>query len=129
MHKKTRELYEPLPLVSDEGHCGCKDCCYYAEAIERTSPAIPQFFHQSGIDPRKEGGIWKVAEFDDRSRLSIVDYRFAGEREGTRQLVEWMEIDEAKFSLAYHPVLPIFQSCVPAMPELHAELLIRPEMD
>ena len=92
-------------------------------------PAIPQFFHQSGIDPRKEGGIWKVAEFDDRSRLSIVDYRFAGEMEGTRQLVEWMEIDEAKFSLAYHPVLPIFQSCVPAMPELHAELLIRPEMD
>lgn len=127
--QKTRELYEPLPLVLDEAHCGCEDCRYYAEAIERTSPAIRQVFHQFGIDPRKEGEIWKAAEFDDGIRLYIVDYRFVGEMEGTWQLDDWMEIDEAKFALAYHPVLPIFQSCVPAMLELHAELLIRPEMD
>ncbi|MEG0385582.1 hypothetical protein [Solibacillus cecembensis] len=31
--EKTKELYKPFPLISDKEHCGCVDCCYYAEAI------------------------------------------------------------------------------------------------
>lgn len=124
--QKTKELYESLPLVSDKEHCGCDDCSFYAAVIIHISPAIQQFFQQFGVDPRKEGEIWKAAEYDDGTRLYIVDYRFIGKIEDADQL-GLIEIDEAKFGLTNYPgslspkfVAPIIQ--------LSGDILIRPEM-
>lgn len=115
--ERTKELYEPLPLVSEEAHCGCVDCCFYVNAIRHSSPAIQHFFQRLGIDPRKEGNIWKAGELDNGTYLYIVDYRLIGEIEGAVQL-GWIEIDEAKFSLTNSPVLPS------PMLELQVEIMI-----
>lgn len=124
--EKTKELYESLPLVSDEEHCGCDDCSFYAEAIVHTSPAIQQFFQQFGVDPRKGKEIWKAAEYNDGTRLYIIDYHFIGNIEGADQLY-CIEIDEAKFGLTNYPgslsskfVAPIIQ--------LDGEILIHPNI-
>lgn len=123
--QRTKELYEPLPLVSEEAHCGCMDCCYYVEAVTRTSSAILEFFQQFGVDPRKEASVWKAAEFDDGAYLYIVDYRFVGKIEDAEQL-GWIEIDNAKFSLTNYPILPapnILKSVIPPIIELQVEIM------
>ncbi|KOS68324.1 hypothetical protein AEA09_06985 [Lysinibacillus contaminans] len=125
--QKTKELYAPLPLVSDKAHCGCEDCRYYTEAIMRTSAAIQQFLQQFGIDPRREGEIWMAAEYDDGTRLYIVDYRSVGKIQDADRLNGWIEIDEAKFSLTNYPILPIFSTLIPSIIVLQAEIMIRPE--
>lgn len=127
---RTKELYDPLPLVSDEAHCGCADCYYYVKAITCTSSAIQEYFWQFGIDPRKEASVWMAAEFDDGALLYIVDYRFVGEIEGDEQ-IGWIEIDNAKFSLTNYPSLQapmILKSVTPSMIELQVEIIFRPEI-
>lgn len=129
--EKTKELYDRLPLVSSKEHCGCIDCCYYVEAIAHMTSAIQHFFEQFGIDPRKEGAIWKAAEYDDGTCLYIVDYRFVGHIHGAEQF-GWIEIDDAKFSLTNYPALPlpkIVQALIPPMIELQAEIIIRPHFN
>lgn len=129
--QKTKALYESLPLVSEENHCGCVDCRYYAKAIMHTSPVIQHYFQQFGIDPRKEANVWKAGDFDDGTYLYIVDYRFIGEIVGTDQL-DWIEIDEAKFSLSNHPALPsptLLKTLIPPMIVLHVEIMIDSTMN
>ncbi|WP_155590793.1 hypothetical protein [Lysinibacillus cavernae] len=96
--EQTKELYAPLPLISDKEHCGCEDCSYYVKGIVHTSPAIQQFFQQFGIDPRKQGEIWKAADYSDGTRLYIVEYYFVGKVEDTEQ-IGWIEMENAKFAL------------------------------
>ncbi|MEK4426013.1 hypothetical protein [Solibacillus sp. FSL K6-1523] len=100
--EKTKELYDSLPLVSEKEHCGCDNCCYYAEAIIEMPLQIQQFFQKFGIDPRKKGEIWKAAEYDAGTCLYIVNYRCIGNIQGANQL-GWIEIDDAKFSLTNYP--------------------------
>ena len=96
--QKTKELYKELPLVSDEEHCGCSDCTYYAKAIVHTSPAIQQFFEQFGIDPRKEAEVWRACENDDGTYYYVADYHFIGEIPNVREL-DCIDIDGASFGL------------------------------
>ncbi|MGE7023842.1 hypothetical protein [Solibacillus cecembensis] len=67
------------------------------------TPGIQRFFQQFGIDPRKDGEVWKAAEYYDGTRLYIVDYRFVGNIQDADQLA-WIEIDDAKFSLTNYPI-------------------------
>src|SRR4051794_32161136 len=96
--QKTKALYEPLPLISDKAHCGCKDCSYYAKAIVHTSPAVQRFFEQFGIDPRKEAEVWRACENDDGTYYYIADYHCIGEIQDVAEL-DWIDIEEASFGL------------------------------
>ncbi|MBO0603696.1 hypothetical protein I2483_18700 [Sporosarcina sp. E16_3] len=96
--KRTKELYEKLPFVSDKAHCGCTDCIYYAKAIVHTSLAIQHFFEQFGIDPSKEAEVWKACENDDGTYYYIADYHFMGEIQGALQL-DWIDVEKASFGL------------------------------
>lgn len=99
--QKTAALYEPLPLISDKAHCGCKDCRYYTQAIVQASPAIQHFFEQFGIDPRKEAEVWRACENEDGTYYYVADYHFIGEIQGIEEL-EWIDIEGASFGLTNH---------------------------
>jgi len=96
--QKTKELYEPLPLISDKAHCGCEDCSYYTKTIVHTSLAIQRFFEQFGIDPRKEAEVWRASENKDGTYYYVADYHFIGEIQGIKEL-DWIDIEEASFGL------------------------------
>ncbi|MBO0587865.1 hypothetical protein [Sporosarcina sp. E16_8] len=99
--QKTKELYEPLPLISDKAHCGCEDCSYYTKAIVHTSPAIQRFFEQFGIDPRKEAEVWRASENKDGTYYYVADYHFIGEIQGIKEL-DWVVVEEASFGMTNH---------------------------
>lgn len=104
--KKTKQLYEELPLISDHAHCGCSDCTFYEKAIVQKSPSIRLFFEQFGIDPRKEAEVWRACDNDDGTYYYVADYHFIGEIQGVHQL-EWIDIDGASLGLTnYTGVLP-----------------------
>jgi hypothetical protein len=96
--QKTKELYEPLPLISDKAHCGCEDCSYYTKKIFHTSLAIQRFFEQFGIDPRKEAEVWRASENKDGTYYYVADYHFIGEIQGIKEL-DWIDVEEASFGL------------------------------
>ena len=96
--KKTKALYEKLPLISDKAHCGCPECDYYTKVIVHASPAIQLFFEQFGIDPRKEAEVWRACENDNGTYYYIVDYHFNGEIQDVPEL-HWIDIEEASFGL------------------------------
>ncbi|MEK4715924.1 hypothetical protein [Sporosarcina sp. FSL K6-5500] len=96
--QKTKDLYEPLPLISDKAHCGCEDCSYYTKTIVHSSPAIQRFFEQFGIDPRKEAEVWRANENKDGTYYYVADYHFIGEIQGIKEL-DWIDVEEASFGL------------------------------
>lgn len=119
--QKTIELYEKLPLISEEAHCGCSECSYYTKAITETSTAIQRFFEQFGIDPRKEAEVWRACENEDGTIYYVADYHFIGQIESTHQL-EWINVDEASFGLTnytgYLPSALIPSTFMPPIVEL-----------
>ena len=129
--QKTKELYKELPLVSDEEHCGCSDCTYYAKAIVHTSPAIQQFFEQFGIDSRKEAEVWRACENDDGTYYYVADYHFIGEISDVREL-DWIDIEGASFGLTNHtgnlpsPMIP--ETFTPPIIEMVVKINLRSDI-
>lgn len=119
--QKTKELYKELPLISENEHCGCSDCIYYAKAVVQTSPAIQQFFEQFGVDPRKEAEVWKACENDDGTYYYVADYHFIGEITNVREL-DWIDIEGAAFGLTNYtgnlPSLIIPETFTPPIVEM-----------
>ena len=60
--QKTKELYEPLPLISDKAHCGCEDCSYYTKTIVHTSLRFNVFSNSLALIQEKKQKFGELAK-------------------------------------------------------------------
>lgn len=77
--ERTAATYRDLSLISEE--CPCSYCLNYVSAYPHFPPAIKDFFEQFGIDPRKEGEVYQLYQYQDGSEPMYVYagfYHFVG---------------------------------------------------
>ena len=71
--EQTLAAYQNLPLISEE--CSCTYCLNFVSAYAHFPLPIKDFFEQFGIDPRKEGEVYQLYEWQNDGELI---YAYAG---------------------------------------------------
>ena len=91
---------------SGADECPCDDCQNYARFRANIPDEIIQFFHQAGIDPRKESEVWRAARNENGQHLYLGWYHFKGkmiEGEDCKQM-----LGPTSFTDKLEPITPTF---------------------